>query len=77
MNHCRSLTLEVRVVGDSGQVFESHAHFIVDERGRIDVCRDPSVGWILQRCFSHGTIIEHQKSTRAEKSNSTDEILCQ
>ena len=40
----QKITLGARVVGDSGQVFESHAHFIADKHGQVDVCRDPSVG---------------------------------
>ncbi|PFX11616.1 acyl-coenzyme A thioesterase 3-like, partial [Stylophora pistillata] len=38
------ITLGAGVVGDSGQVFESHAHFIADKHGQVDVCRHPSVG---------------------------------
>ena len=40
----QKITLGARVVGDSRQVFESHAHFIADRHGQVDVCRDPSVG---------------------------------
>ncbi|PFX24429.1 bile acid-CoA:amino acid N-acyltransferase-like [Stylophora pistillata] len=40
----QKITLGARVVGDRGQVFQSHAHFIADKHGQVDVCRDPSVG---------------------------------
>ncbi|PFX18585.1 bile acid-CoA:amino acid N-acyltransferase-like [Stylophora pistillata] len=40
----QKITLGARVVGDRGQIFESHAHFIADKHGQVDVCRDPSVG---------------------------------
>ena len=38
------ITLGARVVGDKGEVFESHAHFIADKDGEVDVCRDSSLG---------------------------------
>ena len=40
----QKVTLAAKVVGDNGGVFESHAHFIADEHGQVDVGRDPSVG---------------------------------
>ena len=40
----QKITLGARVVGDRGQVFESHAHYIADKHGEVDVCRDSSVG---------------------------------
>ena len=40
----QNITLEARIVGDKGEVFESHAHFIADKDGEVDVCRDSSLG---------------------------------
>ena len=40
----QKITLRARVIGDKGQVFESHAHYIADKHGEVDVCRDSSVG---------------------------------
>ena len=40
----QKITLGARVVGDSGQVFDSHAHFIATKHGHVDVCSQPSVG---------------------------------
>ncbi|KAL9956932.1 hypothetical protein ACROYT_G038494 [Oculina patagonica] len=40
----QKITLEARVVGDQGEVFASHAHFIADKDGEVDVCRDSSLG---------------------------------
>ena len=40
----QKITLAARVVGDSGQVFDSHAHFIATKHGQVDVCSQPSVG---------------------------------
>ena len=31
----QKITLEARVVGDGGQVFESHAHFIATKHGQL------------------------------------------
>ena len=35
----QKITLGARVVGDSGQVFDSHAHFIATKHGQVDVCK--------------------------------------
>ena len=40
----QTVTLETRLVGDNGEVFESHAHYIADKDGGVDVCRDLSLG---------------------------------
>ena len=40
----QNITLQARIVGDKGEVFESHAHFIADKDGEVDVCRDSSLG---------------------------------
>ena len=38
------ITLGAKLVGDKGEGFESHAHYIADKDGRVDVCRDLSLG---------------------------------
>ena len=40
----QNITLEARIVGEKGETFESHAHFIADKDGEVDVCRDSSFG---------------------------------
>lgn len=40
----QTVTLEARIVGEKGEVFESHAHFVADQDGEVDVGRDSSVG---------------------------------
>ncbi|KAL9979733.1 hypothetical protein ACROYT_G017440 [Oculina patagonica] len=40
----QKITLGAEIVGDKGEVFESHAHFIADKDGEVDVCRDSSLG---------------------------------
>ena len=40
----QKITLKAKIVGDQGDVFESHAHFIADKDGEVDVCRDSSLG---------------------------------
>ena len=40
----QKITLRATVVGDKSEVFESHAHYIADKHGEVDVCRDSSVG---------------------------------
>ena len=40
----QNITLGAEIVGDKGIVFESHAHFIADKDGEVDVCRDSSLG---------------------------------
>ena len=40
----QKITLQATLVGDKGEAFESHAHYIADEDCTVDVCRQPSVG---------------------------------
>ena len=40
----QNITLGAKVVGDKGETFESHAYFIADKDGEVDVCRDSSLG---------------------------------
>jgi len=40
----QNITLGAEIVGDKGVTFESHAHFIADKHGEVDVCRDSSLG---------------------------------
>ena len=40
----QNITLGAKVVGDKGETFESHAHFIAGKNGEVDVCRDSSLG---------------------------------
>ena len=40
----QNITLEARLVGDKGEIFESHAHFITDKDGEVDICRDSCLG---------------------------------
>ena len=40
----QKITLGAKIVGDKGEVFQSHAHLIADKDGEVDVCRDLSLG---------------------------------
>ena len=40
----QKVTLEAKLVGDQGELFESYAHYIADKDGGVDVCRDTSLG---------------------------------
>ena len=40
----QNVTLGAQVVGDKGEIFQSHAYFIADKDGEVDVCRDSSLG---------------------------------
>ena len=40
----QNITLGAQLVGENGEVFESHAHYIADKYGEVDVCRDSSLG---------------------------------
>ena len=40
----QNVTLQARMVGEKGEVFESYAHYIADKDGGIDVRSDPSFG---------------------------------
>ena len=40
----QNITIGAKVLGDKGETFESHAHFIAGKNGEVDVCRDPSLG---------------------------------
>ncbi|XP_078367149.1 bile acid-CoA:amino acid N-acyltransferase-like [Oculina patagonica] len=38
------ITLRAKIVGDQNEVYASHAHYIADKDGEVDVCRDSSLG---------------------------------
>ena len=40
----QKITLGANIVGDSGEIFQSHAHYIADKHGEVDVYRDSSLG---------------------------------
>ena len=40
----QKITLGAKIVGDKGEVFTSHAHYIADKDGEVNVCRDSSLG---------------------------------
>ena len=40
----QKITLGAKIVGDKGEVFQSHAHYIADKDGEVDVRRDSSLG---------------------------------
>ena len=40
----QNVTLQARIVGEKGEVFESYAHYIADKDGGIDVGSDSSFG---------------------------------
>ena len=33
----QKITLEAKLIGDQGELFESHAHYIADKDGKVDV----------------------------------------
>ena len=38
------ITLKAKLIGDRGELFESYAHYVADKDGKVDVCRDSSLG---------------------------------
>ncbi|CAH3025453.1 unnamed protein product [Porites evermanni] len=40
----QKITLGANIVGDGGEIFQSHAHYIADKHGEVDVDRDSSLG---------------------------------
>ncbi|KAL9979728.1 hypothetical protein ACROYT_G017435 [Oculina patagonica] len=40
----QTVTLEAKLLSDKGELFQSHAHYIADKDGEVDVCRDSSLG---------------------------------
>ena len=40
----QKITLEAKLIGDQGELFESHAHYIADKDGKVDVFCDSSLG---------------------------------
>ena len=40
----QKITLRANVVGDGGEIFQSHAHYLADKHGEVDVDRDSSLG---------------------------------
>ena len=38
------ITLKAKLMGDQGELFESYAHYVADKDGKVDVCRDSSLG---------------------------------
>jgi len=73
----QNITLETRLVGDKGNVFESHAHFIADKDGEVDVCRDSSLGGSYSGVSPMGLLWSmklapgQRKGTRLMKSDVT------
>ena len=67
----QSITLEAKLFGDKGELFESYAHYVADKDGNVDVGHDLSIGRILQWCWTHGVDMEHEAGTRAKKRNPT------
>ena len=73
----QNITLEARIVGDKGEVFESHAYFIADKDGEIDVCRDSSLGGSYSGVSPMGLLwsmkpaLGQRKGTRMMKSDVT------
>ena len=73
----QNITLEARIVGDKGEVFESHAYFIVDKDGEVDVCRESSLGGSYSGVSPMGLLWSmkpapgQRKGTRLMKSDVT------
>jgi len=73
----QNITLQTRLVGDKGNVFESHAHFIADKDGEVDVCRDSSLGGSYSGVSPMGLLWSmkpapgQRKGTRLMKSDVT------
>ena len=40
----QTVTLEARIVGDKGEAFQSHAHYVADKEREVNVCSDTSLG---------------------------------
>ena len=40
----QKITLGANIVGDTGEIFDSQAHYVADKDGKVDVCRDSSLG---------------------------------
>ena len=40
----QSITLEAKLFGDKGELFESYAHYVADKDGNVDVGHDLSIG---------------------------------
>ena len=40
----QKITLGASIIGDGGEIFQSHAHYIADKHGGVDVYRDLSLG---------------------------------
>ena len=73
----QNITLGAEIVGDKGEKFESHAHFIADRDGEVDVCRDPSLGGSYSGVSPMGLLWSmkpapgQRKGTRLMKSDVT------
>jgi len=52
----QAVTLEARIVGDKSEVFESHAYYIADKNGEVDVCADSSLGGTYSGVNSMGLL---------------------
>ena len=40
----QKITLGANIVGDGGEIFQSHAHYIADKHGEVDFDRESSLG---------------------------------
>ncbi|KAJ7380863.1 acyl-coenzyme A thioesterase [Desmophyllum pertusum] len=71
----QTITLGAKIVDDKGKVFQSHAHYIADKDGEVDVCRDSSLGGSYSGVSPMG-LLWSMKPAPGQKRNSTDEIRC-
>ncbi|KAL9979732.1 hypothetical protein ACROYT_G017439 [Oculina patagonica] len=73
----QKITLAAGIVGDKGEVFESHAHYIANKDGEVDVCRDSSLGGSYSGVSPMGLLWSmkpapgQRKGTRLMKSDVT------
>ena len=70
------VTLEAKIVGEKGEVFESHAHYISDKYGEVDVSRDSSSGGSYKGVEPMGLLLEYDSCTGTKKGASSDEKRC-
>ena len=73
----QTVTLEAKLLSDKGEVFQSHAHFIADKDGEVDVYRDSSLGGSYSGVSPMGLLCSmkpapgQRKGTRLMKSDVT------
>ena len=72
----QKITPGATLVGDKGEAFESHAQYIADRDGKVDVCRDSSFGGSYSGVDPMGLIWSMKQAPGQKKRSFAEESRC-